>query len=137
MEKLKPITPGELLLEEFLLPMRLSQDWLAREAGLPRQWISEIVTGQRAIDAETDLLLCRVFGVSNGYWLRARLAYDMEVATHTAPPQLRRSELPVARAATGRPLPSLTGADTQRILDEEEWGGAEDQPDSPPGRPSE
>ena len=100
--------------------MRLSQDWLAREAGLPRQWISEIVSGQRAIDAETDLRLCRFFGLSNGYWLQAQEIYDKEMATRTASLQRRGSELPIARAATGRPLPSLTSVDIQRILDEEE-----------------
>ena len=120
MAKLKPVKPGELLLEELLLPMGLSQDHLANEIGVPAQQINEIVAGSRAITADTDLRLCRFFGLSNGYWLRAQAAYDTEVVTHTAPLQRRRSEFPVARAATGRLLPSLTGADTQRILDEEE-----------------
>jgi addiction module HigA family antidote len=79
-QKLKPVTPGELLLEEFLKPMGLSQYRLAKEIGVPAQRISEIVAGTRAITADTDLRLCRFFGLSNGYWLRAQAAYDTEVA---------------------------------------------------------
>jgi len=80
MQKLKPVTPGELLREEFLLPMGLSQYRLAKEIGVPAQRIGEIVAGRRAITAGTDLRLCRFFGLSNGYWLRAQVAYDTEVA---------------------------------------------------------
>ena len=80
MPKLKPVTPGELLREEFLLPMELSQYRLAKEIGVPAQRISEIVAGKRTITADTDLRLCRFFGLSKGYWLRAQAAYDTEVA---------------------------------------------------------
>ncbi len=80
MRKLKPVTPGELLREEFLKPMGLSQYRLAKEIGVPAQRIGEIVAGKRAITADTDLRLCRFFGLSNGYWLRAQAAYDTEVA---------------------------------------------------------
>lgn len=79
MEKLKPVMPGELLLEEFLTPMGLTQYRLAKEIGVPAQRIGEIVAGKRAITADTDLRLCRFFGLSNGYWLRAQAAYDTEV----------------------------------------------------------
>src|SRR6476469_9170403 len=80
MRKLKPVTPGELLLEEFLKPMGISQYRLAKEVGVPAQRIGEIVAGRRSITADTDLRLCRFFGLSNGYWLRAQAAYDTEVA---------------------------------------------------------
>jgi antitoxin HigA-1 len=80
MTKLKPVTPGELLLEEFLKPMGLSQYRLAKEIDVPAQRISAIVAGKRAITADTDLRLGRFFGLSNGYWLRAQVAYDTEVA---------------------------------------------------------
>lgn len=80
MPKLKPVTPGELLREEFLVPMGLSQYRLAKEIDVPAQRISEIVAGKRSITADTDLRLCRFFGLSNGYWLRAQAAYDTEVA---------------------------------------------------------
>ena len=80
MPKLKPVTPGELLLEEFLKPMGISQYRLAKEVGVPAQRIGDIVAGKRAITADTDLRLCRFFSLSNGYWLRAQAMYDTEVA---------------------------------------------------------
>lgn len=83
MKKLEPITPDEILLEEFLKPMGLSQYRLAKEIGVPAQRISEIVAGKRSVTADTDLRLCRFFGLSNGYWLRAQAAYDTEVAERT------------------------------------------------------
>lgn len=81
--KLKPVTPGELLLEEFLRPMEISQYRLAKEIGVPAQRICDIVAGKRAITADTNLRLCRFFGLSNGYWLRAQAAHDMEVSERT------------------------------------------------------
>lgn len=83
MKRLKPVTPGELLSEEFLKPMKLSQYRLAKEIDVPAQRISEIVAGKRSITADTDLRLCRFFGLSNGYWLRAQAAHDTEVAEVT------------------------------------------------------
>jgi addiction module HigA family antidote len=83
MRKLKPVTPGELLLEEFLRPMGISRYRLAKAIGVPAQRIGDIVAGKRAITADTDLRLCRFLGLSNGYWLRAQAAYDTEVAERT------------------------------------------------------
>ena len=83
MNRLKPITPGEILLEEFLKPMGISQYRLAKEIGVPAQRISEIVAGRRSVTADTDLRFCRFFGLSNGYWLRAQAAHDTEVAEST------------------------------------------------------
>ena len=80
MKRLPAITPGEILLEEFLIPMGISKYRLAKEVGVPAQRIGEIVAGRRAISADTDLRLCRFFGLSDGYWLRAQAAYDTEVA---------------------------------------------------------
>ncbi len=80
MNKLDPVTPGELLLEEFLKPMGLSQYRLAKEINVPAQRISEIIAGKRSITADTDLRLCKFFGLSKGYWLRAQVAHDTEVA---------------------------------------------------------
>jgi addiction module HigA family antidote len=90
MSKLKPVTPGEILVEEFLKPMGLSQYRLAKEIGVPAQRIGEIVAGKRAITADTDLRLCRFFGLSNGYWLRAQVAHDTEVAERTIGPALAK-----------------------------------------------
>jgi addiction module HigA family antidote len=89
-EKLAPVTPGELLLEEFLKPLGITKYRLAKELGVPAQRIGEIVAGRRAITADTDLRLCRFFGLSNGYWLRAQAAYDTEVAEEALADQLER-----------------------------------------------
>ena len=90
MRKLKPVTPGELLREEFLEPMGLSQYRLAKEIGVPAQRIGEIVAGKRAVTADTDLRLCRFFGLSNGYWLRAQVAHDTEVAREALAGELKK-----------------------------------------------
>src|SRR5574337_664011 len=90
MRKLKPVRPGELLREEFLIPMGLTQYRLAKEIGVPAQRIGDVVLGKRAVTADTDLRLCRFFGLSNGYWLRAQAAYDTEVAERTLGPKLAR-----------------------------------------------
>jgi antitoxin HigA-1 len=63
--------------------MVISQYRLAKEIGVPAQRISEIIAGKRSITADTDLRLCRFFGLSNGYWLRAQAAHDAEVAERT------------------------------------------------------
>jgi addiction module HigA family antidote len=78
MPKVKPVTPGELLREEFLIPMRLTQYRLAKEIGVPAQRIGAIIAEERSITADTDLRLCRFFGLSNGYWLRAQVAHDTD-----------------------------------------------------------
>jgi addiction module HigA family antidote len=88
MRKLDPIAPGELLLEEFLKPMGISQYRLAKEIGVPAQRIGAIVAGKRAITADADLRLCRFFGLSSGYWLRAQAAHDTEVAERKLHAQL-------------------------------------------------
>ena len=88
MRKLKPVTPGELLLEEFLKPMGISQYRLAKEISVPAQRIGDIVAGKRGVTADTDLRLCRFFGLSNGYWLRAQAAFDTEVAERVIGPTL-------------------------------------------------
>ena len=80
MTKLQPVSPGELLQEEFLTPMGLTKYRLAKEIGVPAQRLGEIVSGRRSITADTDLRLCRFFGLSDGYWLRAQAAYDTEIA---------------------------------------------------------
>ena len=78
--KLPPVTPGELLWEEFLVPMGITKYRLAKEIHVPAQRIGDIVAGKRSITADTDLRLCRFFGLTDGYWLRAQVAHDTEVA---------------------------------------------------------
>lgn len=75
-----PIHPGEVLLEDFLKPMGISQYALAKAIAVPPRRINEIVHGDRAITADTDLRLCKFFGLSEGYWLRGQARYDTEIA---------------------------------------------------------
>lgn len=89
MRNIDPVTPGELLKEEFLEPMGISQYRLAKEIGVPAQRIGQIIAGKRSITADTDLRLCRFFGLSNGYWLRAQAAYDTEIAEDALEDQLK------------------------------------------------
>jgi addiction module HigA family antidote len=75
--ELKNPHPGEILLEEFLAPMRLSQNALARAIGVPPRRINEIVHGTRGVTADTDLRLARYFRLSEGFFLRMQIDYDL------------------------------------------------------------
>jgi addiction module HigA family antidote len=77
MKKLPPIHPGEILLEEFLKPMALSQTALARAVSVHPRRINEIVLGKRAVTADTDLRLARYFGVSDGFFLRMQNDFEL------------------------------------------------------------
>jgi addiction module HigA family antidote len=77
--KLSPIHPGEVLMEDFLLPMGLSQYRLARELSVPPRRINEIVHGTRAVTADTALRLARYFGTSERFWLNLQVGFDLEV----------------------------------------------------------
>lgn len=79
-KKLAPIHPGEILREEYLLPLGISNYRLAKEINVPAQRIGEIVAGRRRITADTDLRLCKFFGLSDGYWLRGQARFDTETA---------------------------------------------------------
>jgi len=70
-------TPGEMLLADFIEPMGLSQNRLARAIGVPPRRINEIVLGKRSITADTDLRLARYFGLSEGFWLGVQADYDL------------------------------------------------------------
>ncbi len=78
--RLPPIHPGEILLEEFLRPMNLSQYRLAKDIGVPARRINEIVHGKRAISADTALRMSRYFGLSDRFWMNLQTRYDLEVA---------------------------------------------------------
>lgn len=90
MERLIPITPGELLDQEFLQPLCVSQYRLAKAIDVSASRISEIVAGRRAVSADTDLRLCRFLGLSPGYWLRAQAAHDTEVASAELAEEIER-----------------------------------------------
>ncbi len=76
---LNPIHPGEILLEEFLNPLGLSQYRVAKEINVPARRINELVHGKRSISADTALRLSRFFGTSERFWLNLQLRYDLEV----------------------------------------------------------
>lgn len=88
--KLKPVHPGEILLEEFLKPMGLSQNRLALEIGVPARRINEIVLGARRITADTALRLARYFGNSAQFWLGLQMDYDLDVAEEDLGERLKR-----------------------------------------------
>lgn len=79
MKKMNPIHPGEILLEEFLEPMKISQYRLAKDISVPARRINEIVHGKRAITANTALRLAKYFGTSPQFWLNLQSHYDLEI----------------------------------------------------------
>ncbi len=89
-KKLKPVSPGEMLAEEFLGPLGLSNYRLAKEIGVPAQRIGDIRAGKRSVTADTDLRLCRFFGLSDGWWLRLQADYDTESARASLAPALAK-----------------------------------------------
>ena len=91
MRTVPPVSPGEMLEEEFLKPLALTKYRLAKDIGVPAQRIGEIVAGKRAITADTDLRLCRYFGLSDGWWLRGQANYDTAVARETMVRRWRKS----------------------------------------------
>jgi addiction module HigA family antidote len=85
-----PIRPGEVLLEDFMKPLRLSQYRLAQDIGVTPIRISQIVNGQRAITVDTAMRLARYFGTSAEVWLRLQIRYDLEVAQGTLSDRINR-----------------------------------------------
>ncbi len=78
-KKLEPVHPGEVLSEDFLKPMELSQNALARGLGVPPRRINEIVHGKRRVTADTALRLARFFGMSAEFWLGLQMDYELDV----------------------------------------------------------
>ena len=88
-ERLSNPTPGDILLEDFLKPLGLSQNALAISLGVPPRRINEIVLGKRSVTADTSLRLSRYFGLSDGYWLRLQNAYDLDEQRRKIGPALQ------------------------------------------------
>ena len=80
MNRLENIHPGEVLLEELLVPMELSQNRIAREIGIPPRRINEIVLGKRSVTADTALRLARYFGMTEAFWMGLQADFDLEEA---------------------------------------------------------
>lgn len=95
---LDPIHPGEILREEFLMPLGISVNRLAREVVVPPGRISEIVNAKRGITADTALRLARFFGVSAQMWLGLQAEYDLRMARRVAGPEIERRIHPYAAA---------------------------------------
>lgn len=89
-KKLQPVHPGEVLLEEFLKPMDLSQNRLALDIGVPARRINEIVLKKRSLTADTALRLGRYFGMSPQFWLGLQSEYDLDVAASKLEKRLDR-----------------------------------------------
>jgi addiction module HigA family antidote len=83
-KKIPPIHPGEILLEEFLKPMDISQNQLGRSLGVSPRRINEIVHGKRSVTADTALRLSTFFGNSSSFWLGLQMDYDLDVAKDTS-----------------------------------------------------
>jgi antitoxin HigA-1 len=95
---LEPVSPGEMLSEDFLAPIRMTKYRLAKSIGVPAQRIGDIIAGKRGIAADTDLRLCRFFLLSDGWWLRLQASYDTVIAKRRLAGELEKI-VPLERAA--------------------------------------
>jgi addiction module HigA family antidote len=97
-DKLSPVHPGEVLLEEFIKPMNLSQNRLAIDIGVDARRINEIVLGKRAVTADTALRLARFFSNSPQFWLGLQTQYDLDITEDQLGKRLDREVRPLAMA---------------------------------------
>jgi addiction module HigA family antidote len=97
--KLKPITPGEILLEEFLNPLGISRSKLARDINVPVRRINDIVQGKRAITPDTALRLSVYFSMSPEFWMNLQSHYDLKLAKQNLLPKIERSVRPAQKKA--------------------------------------
>lgn len=97
-EKLHPVHPGEVLLEEFLKPMGISQNRLALNIGVSPRRINEIVLGKRGISADTALRLAKFFGTSAEFWLGLQAQYDLDVTSEELGDRLKQEVKAYAKA---------------------------------------
>ena len=98
-QTLPPIHPGEILLEEFLQPLEISQYRLAKDIGVPPRRINEIVQGKRSISPDTALRLSRYFGLSERFWINLQTRYDLEMEKDRLQDRLEREVRIYALAA--------------------------------------
>ena len=99
MDRLSNVHPGEVLLEEFLKPLGISQNRLARDIKVPPRRVNEIVLGKRSITPDSALRLARYFGTSERFWLGLQMDYDLEEAQRTVGEAVRKEVHPIAPAA--------------------------------------
>ena len=96
MKRLAPVHPGEVLLEEFLSPMEISQYRLAKDISVPPRRINEIVHGERSISADTAIRLALYFGTSERFWLNLQAQYDLDVEIDRAGARIAKEVVPRA-----------------------------------------
>lgn len=101
-KRLAPVHPGEVLREEFLSPMGISQYRLAKDIGVPPRRINEIVHGSRAVSADTALRLARYFGTSERFWLNLQAQHDLDVEYDRIGDRIERDVTPRAVGVTAR-----------------------------------
>lgn len=97
--KLKPISPGEVLVEEFLKPLGISQSALARDLNVPVGRVSDIVQGKRAITPDTALRLAVYFNMTPEFWMNLQSHYDLKLAKRNLLPKIERSVRPAEKKA--------------------------------------
>src|SRR2546430_1561294 len=97
--KLKPVTPGEILLEEFLNPLGISQTKLARDISVPVGRVNDIVQGKRAITPDTALRLSIYFNMTPEFWMNLQNHYDLKLAKQNLLPKIERSVRPAEKRA--------------------------------------
>lgn len=97
--KLKPITPGEILLEEFMLPAEISQNRLARDLDVPVGRVNDIIKGRRSITTDTALRLAIYFGVTPEFWVNLQSRHDLKMAKQNLLPKIEKSVRPAEREA--------------------------------------
>ena len=99
---MRPVHPGEVLREEFLSPMGISQYRLAKDIGVPPRRVNEIVHGSRAVSVDTALRLARYFGTSERFWLNLQAQHDLDVEYDRIGDRIEREVIPRAIGATTR-----------------------------------
>jgi antitoxin HigA-1 len=102
MNRMRPIHPGEILREEYLAPLGMSANALARAIGVPANRVSAIVAGKRAVTADSALRFARAFGTSPEFWLNLQTTHDLRAAEHRSGPSVRKVQ-PVGPRPRARP----------------------------------
>jgi addiction module HigA family antidote len=99
-KRLRPVHPGEILLEEFLKPGRISQNRLARDLGVPPRRVNEIILGKRGITADTALRLARYFRMSPQFWMGLQMDFELDTETDRLGDRLFQEVTPRRRSAS-------------------------------------
>ncbi len=96
-ERMPPVHPGEILLEEFMKPLQLTQNRLARATGMPQTRIQAVVSGNRGISADTAIRLAAYFGTTPEFWLHAQAGYELEAAEYSGKRQMIEQRIRLKR----------------------------------------